>query len=136
MLSRSKLMKLLVDIASVNDVPILREDRNLPDEICAKEDRQTVRRMAELVADLVRNFDYERSAEFEEAIAGKSNAVATMKRRLASDPVKRFEQRKRLEHALGDVLSSDMAFMLVPREQHAVVRSLIELASRLRNPAD
>jgi hypothetical protein len=129
-------MKLLVDVAAVNDVPMLREDRNLPLEICVPEDRTTVRKMAGLVAEVLRAFDYERSPEFEEAVAGESSAVVAMKRRLASDSVKRVEQQQRLETALGDVLSRDAVYMLVPKEHHMAIRNLVELATRLRNPID
>lgn len=133
MLTRSQLMKLLVDVASVNDVQVLDEDRNLPIEICAPEDRQTVRRMVATMADVLRAFDYERSPEFEDAVAGKSSAVVAMKRRLASDPIKRAQQRRRLEGALGEVLSNGDAYALVPTEHHGAIRSLIELSDRLHN---
>ncbi len=135
MLTKSQLMKVLVDIATVNDVSVLDEERNLPIEICAPEDRQTVRRMAALMADLLRAFVYESSLEFERSVAGKSSAVVAMKRRLASDPVKRSEQQRRLECALGEILSNDDAYALVTKEDHGSIRSLVELASRLRNPS-
>lgn len=134
MLTKSQLMRLLVDLAAVNDVALLDEDRALPPEVCGSEDRQTVRRMARIIADVLRRYDYERSPEFEEAVAGRSSAVVAMKRRLTSDPVKRAEHRRRLEGALGEVLTSDAAvYLLVPKEQHGAIRSLIELAGLLRN---
>src|SRR3954466_7050287 len=134
LLTKSQLIKLLVDVAAVNDVVILNEDRNLPAEVCAPEDRATVRRMAAVMMDLLRTFDYERSTEFGDAIAGKSSAVVAMKRRLASAPVRRAEQRRRFEAALGDMLSGTTVYSLAPREGHEGIRNLIDLAGRLRNP--
>jgi len=134
MLNKSQLMKVLVDLSAVNDVPILHQDRNLPIEICLPEDRQTVRKMAALVAYLLQTFQYERSPEFEEGLVGKSSAFVAMKRRLAADSLKRAEQRRRLESALGEVMSSDSAYALVPTELHGSIRALVDFAGGLRNP--
>jgi hypothetical protein len=124
-------MKLLVNLASINDVAVLSDARSLPIEICARDDQEAVRTMAASIASLLQDFDYLRSTEFEEAVEGKSAAVVAMKRRLALDAVKQAEQRRRFENALGDVLTSDEAYALVPRQQHSVIRGLIETAARL-----
>ena len=134
MLTKSQLIKLLVDVTAVNDLPVLDEDRNLPTEVCVREDRQTVRRMVKIVAGLLREFEYEKSPEFEEAVAGKSHAVVTMKRRLASDPKKRSDYRRQMEEALGNVLTNDAVYSLVPKGQHYALRDLADLARGLRNP--
>lgn len=136
MLSRVRLIKTLVDIASVKDIPILKDDRNLPKEICHPEDRETVRRMASIIDELLRDFEYLHSPEFEEEISGKSPALIEMKQRLADEPVRRREHRKRFERALGDVLSCEEVFRLIPHDRHDQVKNLIGLAGALRNPDD
>ena len=135
MLSRSELLRMIVDLCSVNDIEILGDPRALPEEICATEDRDIVRNMASIILCLLDDFDYQRSPEFNDLIQGRSAAFVAMKKRIASDAVKRDEQRKRVEKALGDLLANDDAYKLLPKEHHTILSELVGFAQALRNPA-
>lgn len=135
MLSKAQLLQVLVETAAVNDAHILFEDRNLPEEMCRPEDRETVRRITTILDGLLKRFDYRKSCEFKRGVDGKSAAYAEMMARFAQDPVKRSDHLRRFETLLSEVIGNPAVFDLVDEEQEADLRSLLELASRLGNPA-
>ena len=66
MLSKADLMGLLVGFAWAHDIDVLAQDSFLGTDICARADREIIRRMAYLVNELYRDFDYIHSPEFNE----------------------------------------------------------------------
>jgi hypothetical protein len=83
----------------------------------------TYREIGDELAKLMAEYDFTKSAAFQESVAGRSDRYAETKARFESTPVKRREHRDRLASALTDLLVSDSALSLVsPEEQRLLVR--------------
>lgn len=136
MLSKSEVLQLLVVYARMRDQQLVENDQVLSADVCLPEDRRRLRRIMALLVPLRDSFRYEDSPDFQESVAGKSEALKRMKEKLASDPLKRREAESRFDRALRDLLSSDEAFRLTPTAAHPTLREIAELASGLAKTDD
>jgi hypothetical protein len=132
-LSKSRLLGLLVDRAMVNDTALLPDDRNLTPEVCASADRAVVREAAYLIEELLSGFSYAQSAAFASLIAGKSAAVVAMQKKLAADPVRQKQDHERFSVALQALLVSDQAYEFVAPGQAAALDRLRAILAAVQN---
>ncbi|MEO8215447.1 MAG: hypothetical protein ABI718_00020 [Acidobacteriota bacterium] len=119
----------------MNDVDLLNDSRVIQ-QFCVPEDYASLREAAHILARAYTDFDYEKSIEFEQIVAGKSEAYARMKASIFSDPTKRKEQQERFKEALKSLLESDAALNLVPRQERYPLLKVRELILELQNPTD
>jgi hypothetical protein len=87
------------------------------------------------VQELLRGFDYLASPRFQQSVDGKSSAVAAMKRKLESDPVRRKRHYEHFILALADLPHSDECYSLVPLPGHSRLDQIRSSLSLLSNPA-
>jgi hypothetical protein len=118
----------------MNDSHVLSTDEGLPAEVCAPQDRATVREICALLIPLRQSVDPAEGLEFQEMVAGKSAAFEAMQRRLSSDPTKRKAYAERVDKALEELLANDDAFRLLPKAQHTTLAMIRQHAANLRNP--
>lgn len=133
MLSKADLLKLLVALIRMSDSHVLSTDEGLPAEVCAPGDRDKVRHLRGLLIPIRRFFDYTESPEFLESIEGKSDTASALRRKLASDPVKKKEQLARLDRSLESLLTSSDAFRLVRARDHGTLQEIQRILSSLSN---
>jgi hypothetical protein len=133
-LTKPELLQLLVAFASMNDTGLVDEDRILASEVCAPEDRALVREAAYGIRSLIVGFDYARSHEFQQLVAGKSTSVAAMLGRQAADPVHRKQHLDRFKQALAAQLTSDEARHLASLDQQAGLARVKVLLESVGNP--
>jgi hypothetical protein len=87
-----------------------------------------------IVDNLRREYSYVESPEFEGVIEGRGPALRAMHRKLAADPGKQAQQKKRLDQALADLLTSDDAFRLVRTSSHGALLRLRTILTAIANP--
>ena len=87
-----------------------------------------------LLNGLVDAHDYTASPAFLASVRGRSPSYVAMKARFESTPEKRAMHRQRLLAALGVLLTSDEAYLLIPLNRHTTLDLLRRLASTLANP--
>ncbi len=125
---------MLIGLFEVNDLELVNEDSVLSPSVCSASDRENVRKMAEIIAGLYRDFNYFESPEFLQSLAGKSETFKQVKSKLLSDPVKQTELRRRLGEALVSIMRSDDAYNLFPERNHHSLKELERLVSSVSNP--
>ena len=129
--TREEVLGLTLALIRTGDAELVNEDRCLPKEVCAPADRPKVRRAVAILSDVVHEYDYTASQEFQAANQGKSPAYEQMRRKLESDPVKRSERLERLEAALRNLLASDDAYELIPSDKRKALDEVRELIGAL-----
>ncbi len=129
MLKAGDVLKMLVGLKEVGDLDIVSSDAVLS-SACNAEHRSAVLAMAELVEQLLKGFDYEKSPEFQRKVSGKSADVQSMYRKMLSpDRLKRLAERFGISLTVLPV--SNDAYDLVPAEYHDALDRLKLLASTL-----
>ena len=132
-ITKRQLLQAVVGLIEVNDYQLL-SHRPALGEIAHPDDFELVGRIARTVKSLYDDFDYTESPEFLRSIEGKSDRFAEMKRRLASDPQRRAEQRDRLAEALVELPDTTRLLALVPQRRRVEVDEITRWLSALRNP--
>ena len=124
MLTPAESFRVLVSLAAVGDAEALEvgllANRNDFCENVATE----LRGHGNLVAQIMKGYDYLQSPEFLQSIEGKSDQFVAMKRKLESDPVRKAHHAKRFEVALYDLPTSSGAYHLLSVEGHAYLDEL------------
>ncbi len=129
MLTRNEILKMIVGLKEVNDLDLLKDD-TLLNVSRFDLDKKTVRAMSIIIDKIFNEFDYEHSPEFIQKIAGKSEQVQCMHRKLL-DQEKLKQVQKRLGESITSILDSDDAFSLVPAVYHQHLEDLKKLAQSL-----
>jgi len=115
MLPSQKVIQVVLALAKAADLDLLKSGKFLS---TAKEQAA-----AEVLADMLRGYDYLLSKQFEDISALKSEAVVEAMRRSLSTPEKQRQKLMELYDAARQLMDSDRICDLLPRSSEAVVTS-------------
>ena len=87
--TKAEVAKFIVGLIEVNDAELIDDDRLLTPQICAADDRATLRQLRDLMVELTRQFDFTVTPKFNGMIAERSDAYRLAMVRRYSDPEKR-----------------------------------------------
>ncbi len=133
MLTKNEILNLIVGLQQANDLELLNGNSPvLTADVCYREDIPLIQAMGTIVDELMTGFDYSHSPQFEEFVAGKSEAYRQARLRQLS-PVRRTEWKAQLADSLTQVLVSEEVLELVPVSHHPKIHELRSLLGRLRN---
>ena len=132
-LDKPTLLKTVMGLIAMGDVDLLEEQRVIS-LLGAPIDFERICRLAQLLSELFRDFDYTRSPEFERSVEGKSPAFVDMKKKFAREPVKASEHRERYKKGLSDLLENQSAYELTPISLHDQLDEIRRLIYEIENP--
>jgi len=120
---------ILVGLKRINDLDLIETSQVYRETGFKDDDRDRVRRIADIIGLLYDDFDYMQSPEFCRTTQGKSAAFVAMKKKLFT-PVKQKEARFRFSRGLERMPDTiaDLR-VLLPQDKHSL---LDELAALIR----
>jgi hypothetical protein len=133
MLSKQKLIVVLVGLKEVNSRHAIHVPGFLADNTCIEGDIPLVLRMSAIIDELFDTFDYVKSPEFARLVEGKSAEVRAMRLKLIT-PQRRREVRQRLGMALVKVMESNEVLDLLDPIRHERIKELRNLLLEVSNP--
>ena len=134
MISKSCLAKILVGLVETNDADLVDDDSILSSDVCAVDDRSSIRQLRNNVQLLYRKFDYTASPEFIAKTEGKSDEYVAMLTKRMRDPQKRAQHRQTYARSIASMLSDDRVYELTAPNHHKILDDLRAGFKLVKNP--
>ena len=132
MLAKQKVLHLILALLKGGDIELLKNSSVLGGESYSDIDKESIKKIGKLVAEIYASYDYFRSPEFLDSIAGKSEKYRDMKINMESSVPKRQKHKEDFMSAIRELQSSKRIYELINKSNHKEVDEIVKLLAELK----
>ncbi|MCP3668057.1 MAG: hypothetical protein GY696_37140 [Gammaproteobacteria bacterium] len=134
MISKKQVLHMVVGLIEVSDFSLIEQGFILNNEVCAKEDVEKIKALANLIKELYSGFDYPSSVEFLSSVDGKSDSFKKMKSNMVDTPTGRQKHLAIFGEAICDIGEVSRIDVLIKPDQKGILEEARSIFSQLSNP--
>ncbi|MEO0575471.1 MAG: hypothetical protein AAF004_08405 [Pseudomonadota bacterium] len=132
MLTKQKVLHLVLTLLKGGDMELLRDGSVFKGESCGANDKEKIQKIGLRIAEFYFSYDYFLSPDFSKTIEGKSEMYRDKKVNIESSALKRQEHNDLFMSAIRELQISNKIYGLLPRSDHEKIKELIGWLNGLR----
>ncbi len=132
MLTKQKVLHLVLALLKGSDIELLKNSSVLSGESCSDEDKEKIKKIGMLITEIYSSYDYFASPIFLKTVDGKSEKYREMKVRMESGAVRRKKHNDDFISSIREIQDSRMIYDHVSPSMHDKVDEVISLLSDLK----
>jgi hypothetical protein len=131
MLTKQKVLHLILALLKGGDGELLRNGSVLSRESCSDVDKEKIVEIGRLIEEIYSSYDYLLSPEFSKLVAGKSDKYYEMKMNIESNALNKKKHKEEFFSAIRELLRNKSIYDLVAISDHGKVNEVLRLLSEL-----
>jgi hypothetical protein len=134
MLTKLKVLHLVLALLKGGDIELLKNGSVLSGESCSDIDKEKIKKIGMLIAEIYASYDYFESPEFLGSIKGKSEKYREMKIGMESSAQKKQKHKDDFMSSIRELQDSRRIYDLVSSSVQSKVDEMVRLLSELNLP--
>ncbi|MGD8914291.1 MAG: hypothetical protein PVJ68_16350 [Candidatus Thiodiazotropha sp.] len=131
MLTKKKVLHLVLALLKGGDIDLLKNGSVLSGESCSDIDKEKIQKIGDLIAEIYFSYDYFLSPEFLESVDGKSEKYRELKINMESSAPKKQKNKENFILAVRELQDSERIYDLISPSIHSKVDEVRRLLSEL-----